>query len=119
MDDLVVEIDEVVNKVAGMMNSGAPVHPEQYTNEGLKLAILKQRLGRKKGDAKRTQLVTEKHKFAEAREAIKGVTAQKEWVRLETIDQRMKFETVETEHFDLGKIIDMVRSHASAIKEEK
>lgn len=113
------QIDELIDKLRRMMNSGAPVHPEQYTDLGLKLAVLKEKLGRKKNDAKRAQLMAEKEKHAEAQVKIKGVTAQKEWIRLETIEQRMKYDAIDTEHSDLSKIIDMVRSHASAIKEDK
>lgn len=116
---IIDEINTVIDKVRRLMNSRQPVHPEQFTNEGLKLAILKQRLGEMKIDAKRTQIVAEKKKMEEAKRKELNITAAKEFVRHETVEERTKYEWLDTEHSDVKIIIDMIRSHASAIKEDK
>jgi hypothetical protein len=119
MESLLLQVDQVITKVRSMMNSGAPVHPEQYTNEGLKLAVIRHQIGREKAILKRKQLVAEKRKYAEAMEEGLAVTARKEFIRLETAEERTMYDLADTEHGDLSKVIDMVRSHASAIKEDR
>ena len=119
MESLVAQVNQVVERVRQMMNSKTPVHPEQYTAEGLKLAILKQKLGEMKSEYKRAQLVAEKRKYAEAKQEGLNATQTDTYIRQETADEKTAFLLVDTEHRDIGIIIEMIRSHASAIKEDK
>jgi hypothetical protein len=99
------------------MNSKAPVHPEQFTAEGMKLAILNQKLGELKSDAKRSQLMAEKVAYAKARE--NKTPYAKDVARLETANERAIYEAIDDQHGDVKRIMDMLRSHASAIKDDR
>jgi hypothetical protein len=118
MEDIVSQMDSVIATVVKLMNSSEDIHPELYSNEGMKLAVLNEKLGRLKSQAKRDQLVAEKKAYLKARESGMAASPAKDLARLETVDERARYEAIDDEHGDIKRLMDMLRSHISTIKKD-
>lgn len=121
LDQTYVQIEEQRDILVKLLNQSAknPVSPNKLSDVCTKLAILNGLLGDKIPGLKVAQLEAEKSIYNAHIAAGDSATAANAAVRTNTIQARLAYETADTKHSDLWKLISMAQSHIRAVGDER
>ena len=120
VNEIIAQIVEVREMSIKLLNQNDPSSLTHLSLNNAKLATLNSLLTPKVAEAKTAQIDIERAKYIELGETVSSQSKKEYLVRMDekVVEARERYTKVEMFNKDIWKLLDHIRTHISAMKEE-